>query len=149
MTNQDSKTTSNSKINGSKDKLFNNEIDKKSYFTEINNLLNEIKRNDEYHLVKYDQDLFKRYYGDDFSDLDEIEQNAALIDYFWEKLTNGGAEVQCGWLNDKFGVPWQIVPKQMTEMMSTGTPEQIKRVTDAFMQMKKFDIATLEQVFKG
>jgi predicted 3-demethylubiquinone-9 3-methyltransferase (glyoxalase superfamily) len=73
----------------------------------------------------------------------------AEVDYFWEKLTDGGVEVQCGWLNDKFGVPWQIVPKQMTEMMSTGTPEQIKRVTDAFMQMKKFDIATLEQVFKG
>jgi predicted 3-demethylubiquinone-9 3-methyltransferase (glyoxalase superfamily) len=73
----------------------------------------------------------------------------AEVDYFWERLTDGGVEVQCGWLNDKFGVPWQIVPKQMTEMMSTGTPEQIKRVTDAFMQMKKFDIATLEQAFKG
>lgn len=73
----------------------------------------------------------------------------AEVDFYWEKLTDGGVEVQCGWLNDKFGVPWQIVPKQMTEMMSTGTPDQIKRVTDAFMQMKRFDIAILEQAFKG
>jgi predicted 3-demethylubiquinone-9 3-methyltransferase (glyoxalase superfamily) len=71
----------------------------------------------------------------------------AEVDYYWEKLTDGGTEVQCGWLNDKFGFPWQIVPKRMTEMMSTGTPEQIARVTEAFMKMKKFDINTLEEAF--
>ena len=87
MTNQDSKTTSTSKINDNAYRYFNSGIHEKPYFTTINNLLNEIKRNDEYDLVKYDQDLFKRYYGDDFSDLDEIEQNDALIDYFWEKLS--------------------------------------------------------------
>jgi predicted 3-demethylubiquinone-9 3-methyltransferase (glyoxalase superfamily) len=75
--------------------------------------------------------------------------NQKEIDYYWEKLTDGGAEVQCGWLNDKFGVPWQIVPKRMTEMMSTGTPEQIARVTEAFMKMKKFDIQTLEEAYEG
>lgn len=71
------------------------------------------------------------------------------VDYYWEKLTDGGAEVQCGWLNDKFGVPWQVVPIRMTEMMSKGTKEQIARVTEAFMKMKKFDIKTLEDAFAG
>jgi len=71
------------------------------------------------------------------------------LDYFWEKLTEGGKEVQCGWLSDKFGMPWQVVPTAMDRMMSTGTPEQIARVTAAFMKMKKFDIAELEKVFQG
>jgi predicted 3-demethylubiquinone-9 3-methyltransferase (glyoxalase superfamily) len=69
------------------------------------------------------------------------------IDYFWEKLTDGGQEVQCGWLNDKFGVPWQVVPTRMTEMLSQGTKEQIARVTEVFMKMKKFDIKTLEEAY--
>lgn len=76
-------------------------------------------------------------------------ENQAEIDYYWEKLTEGGKEIQCGWLNDKFGFPWQIVPSAIGRMMSSGTPEQIRRVTTAFMKMKKFDIATLEQVFVG
>lgn len=69
------------------------------------------------------------------------------IDYYWAALTEGGKEVQCGWLNDKFGMPWQIVPTAMGRMISTGTKEQIMRVTAAFMKMKKFDIATLERAF--
>jgi len=76
-------------------------------------------------------------------------ETQAEIDYYWEKLTDGGNEVQCGWLNDKFGFPWQIVPTAMGRMMSTGTQEQIARVTAAFMSMKKFDIATLERAFVG
>jgi predicted 3-demethylubiquinone-9 3-methyltransferase (glyoxalase superfamily) len=72
------------------------------------------------------------------------------VDYYWQKLTeNGGTEIQCGWLNDKFGVPWQIVPTAMGRMMSTGTKEQIARVTAAFMKMKKFNIAELEAAFLG
>ncbi|MBI5139422.1 VOC family protein [Candidatus Nomurabacteria bacterium] len=71
------------------------------------------------------------------------------VDYFWDKLTLGGKEIQCGWLNDKFGFPWQVVPSAMDKMMSTGTKEQIARVTEAFMKMKKFDIATLERAFQG
>jgi predicted 3-demethylubiquinone-9 3-methyltransferase (glyoxalase superfamily) len=70
------------------------------------------------------------------------------VDYYWDKLTEGGKEVQCGWLNDKFGFPWQVVPSAMERMMSTGTKDQIARVTEAFMQMKKFDIKTLEEAFK-
>ena len=71
------------------------------------------------------------------------------VDYYWDKLTEGGKEVQCGWLNDKFGFPWQIVPSRMESMLSGGSPEQIARVTEAFMQMKKFDIEKLEKVYRG
>lgn len=71
------------------------------------------------------------------------------VDYYWAALTDGGKEVQCGWLNDKFGMPWQIVPTAFSRMMSTGTKEQVMRVTAAFMKMKKFDIATLERAFAG
>ncbi len=77
-------------------------------------------------------------------------KDQAEIDYYWDALTkDGGNEVQCGWLNDKYGMPWQIVPEAMERMMSTGTKEQIARVTSAFMQMKKFDTAVLEHAFKG
>lgn len=71
------------------------------------------------------------------------------IDYYWEKLSAVPESEQCGWLKDKYGVSWQIVPTAMDEMMSTGTPEQIARVTKAFLQMKKFDLAELEKAFKG
>ena len=64
------------------------------------------------------------------------------IDYFWNTLTAGGEESQCGWLKDKFGVSWQVVPGMLGELMSD--PEKGQRVVAAFMKMKKFDIATLE-----
>lgn len=76
-------------------------------------------------------------------------QDQAEIDFFWEKLSAVPESEQCGWLKDKYGVSWQIVPVQMNEMMGKGTPEQQKRVTAAFMQMKKFDIATLQKAFDG
>lgn len=70
------------------------------------------------------------------------------IDYYWEKLTaDGGSEGPCGWLKDKYGLSWQIAPSAMNKMMKEGTKEQIKRVTEAFMKMKKFDIKTLEDVY--
>lgn len=70
------------------------------------------------------------------------------IDYYWEKLTaDGGSEGQCGWCKDKYGLSWQIVPTVMDEMMSCGDSQKIGRVTQAFLQMKKFDIATLQAVF--
>ena len=71
------------------------------------------------------------------------------IDYYWEKLSAVPEAEQCGWLKDKFGFSWQIVPSAMDEMMSKGSPEQIARVTEAFLQMKKFDIETLERAYKG
>jgi predicted 3-demethylubiquinone-9 3-methyltransferase (glyoxalase superfamily) len=63
------------------------------------------------------------------------------IDYYWEKLTEGGEEVQCGWLKDKFGVSWQVVPKILGELMSD--PSRSQRVVNAFLKMKKFDIEKL------
>ncbi|HTN18778.1 MAG TPA: VOC family protein [Chitinophagaceae bacterium] len=64
------------------------------------------------------------------------------IDYFWEKLTaDGGQESMCGWLKDKYGFSWQIVPEILGKLMSD--PEKSPRVVQAFMKMKKFDIQTL------
>ena len=71
------------------------------------------------------------------------------IDYYWEKLSAVPEAEQCGWLKDKYGVSWQIVPTAMDEMMSKGTPEQIDRVTQAFLPMKKLDIAELKAAYEG
>ncbi|HBY73588.1 MAG TPA: hypothetical protein DEG44_02745 [Candidatus Kerfeldbacteria bacterium] len=71
------------------------------------------------------------------------------IDYYWEKLSADPKAEQCGWCKDKYGLSWQIVPKAMDEMMSQGTPEQIDRVTQAFLPMKKFDIAKLQKAYEG
>jgi predicted 3-demethylubiquinone-9 3-methyltransferase (glyoxalase superfamily) len=76
-------------------------------------------------------------------------KDQAEIDYFWEKLSAFPESEQCGWLKDKYGVIWQITPTDMDEMMSKGTPEQIDRVTQAFLQMKKFDLATLKKAYEG
>lgn len=76
-------------------------------------------------------------------------ENQDEINYFWDKLSAVPEAEQCGWLKDKYGVSWQIVPSTMNEIMAQGTPEQIKRVTAAFLQMKKFDIAELEKAYKG
>lgn len=71
------------------------------------------------------------------------------IDYYWEKLSAVPEAEQCGWLKDKFGVSWQIVPVAMGEMTRNGSPEQIERVTKAFLAMKKFDLAGLYKAFNG
>ncbi len=72
------------------------------------------------------------------------------IDYYWDKLTaDGGQEVECGWLRDKFGLSWQIVPAVMDEMMQSGDPVALARITQAFLKMKKFDIAALVRAFEG
>lgn len=63
------------------------------------------------------------------------------IDYYWEKLTAGGSESQCGWLKDKYGMSWQIIPSILPQLMSD--PAKAGKVTMAFMQMKKFEIAKL------
>lgn len=63
------------------------------------------------------------------------------IDHYWTKLTDGGEESMCGWLKDKFGVSWQIVPTILSQLMSD--PEKAPRVMEAFMKMKKFDIEAL------
>ncbi len=72
--------------------------------------------------------------------------NQEEIDYYWNALTaNGGQESQCGWLKDKYGLSWQIVPSMMNELMSSGDKEKTARITQAFLKMKKFDIAELEK----
>jgi len=69
------------------------------------------------------------------------------IDYYWEKLSADPKAEQCGWLKDKFGVSWQVWPIVMGEMLKTGTPDQVARVTQAFLKMKKFNISVLQQAF--
>lgn len=69
------------------------------------------------------------------------------IDYYWGKLSAVPESEQCGWCKDKYGVSWQIVPTAMNDMMKSGTKEQIDRLTQAFLQMKKFDMKKLEEVY--
>ena len=71
------------------------------------------------------------------------------IDRYWEKLSEGGKEIQCGWLTDKFGVTWQIVPVRMIEMMQDKDPEKARRVVQAMFPMKKLDLAVLEKAYRG
>lgn len=71
------------------------------------------------------------------------------IDYFWSKLSEGGSEGPCGWLKDKFGLSWQVVPSELYDMLVDQDREKVKRVTHAFLRMKKFDIAALKRAFVG
>ena len=69
--------------------------------------------------------------------------NQEEIDYYWNKLTEGGEESMCGWLKDKYGVSWQVVPAVLGKLMSD--PSKVQKVTAAFMKMKKFNIRELEE----
>lgn len=72
------------------------------------------------------------------------------VDELWAKLTaDGGQEGQCGWLKDKFGVSWQIIPKQLGEMLGDEDPAKAKRALDAMLKMKKIEIKTLERARDG
>ena len=71
------------------------------------------------------------------------------IDYYWEKLSSVPEAEQCGWLKDKYGVSWQIVPSIMNKIMASGNSEKISRVTQSLLKMKKFDIKTLELAYYG
>ncbi len=72
------------------------------------------------------------------------------VDELWSKLTSGGgSESQCGWLKDKFGLSWQIVPTALGRMMSDADPQKAKRTVEAMLQMKKLDIAALERAHRG
>ncbi|WP_342389322.1 VOC family protein [Salinicoccus bachuensis] len=76
-------------------------------------------------------------------------EDQQTVDDYWEKLSADPEAEQCGWLKDKYGVSWQIIPKEMDEMISNGTPEQVQKVTQAFLEMKKIDLETLKQAYKG
>jgi predicted 3-demethylubiquinone-9 3-methyltransferase (glyoxalase superfamily) len=69
------------------------------------------------------------------------------IDFYWAKLTEGGQESQCGWLKDKFGISWQIIPSILPELLND--PKKAGSVTNTFLQMRKFDIEKLKQSYSG
>jgi predicted 3-demethylubiquinone-9 3-methyltransferase (glyoxalase superfamily) len=71
------------------------------------------------------------------------------IDYYWDRLSAVPEAEQCGWLKDRYGVSWQIVPTALNDLLGSGSAEQVDRVTQAFLQMKKFDVAELEKAYKG
>jgi predicted 3-demethylubiquinone-9 3-methyltransferase (glyoxalase superfamily) len=71
------------------------------------------------------------------------------VDYFWSRLSEGGQEVACGWLKDKYGLSWQVVPTVLIDMISDPDPEKATRATAAMLSMTKFDIAALEKAYRG
>jgi predicted 3-demethylubiquinone-9 3-methyltransferase (glyoxalase superfamily) len=71
------------------------------------------------------------------------------IDYFWEKLGEGGEEGPCGWIRDRYGLSWQVTPAGMDKLFSDEDPERAKRAFDAMQEMKKLDIAELEAAADG
>lgn len=75
-------------------------------------------------------------------------ENQEEVDYYWSKLTDGGNEVACGWLQDKFGLSWQVVPTVYFELLN-GEPEKVKRMNKAMLGMIKLDIAELLKAYNG
>jgi len=75
-------------------------------------------------------------------------ETQAEVDEYWEKLSEGGKENQCAWLDDKFGVSWQIVPNVLIELLSDPDPAKSGRVMQAMLQMKKIDIEKLKQAYE-
>jgi predicted 3-demethylubiquinone-9 3-methyltransferase (glyoxalase superfamily) len=71
------------------------------------------------------------------------------VDMFWEKLSDGGSKGPCGWLTDRFGVSWQVVPRVLSELLNDPDPAKASRVMKAMLQMSKIDIAELEQAAEG
>jgi predicted 3-demethylubiquinone-9 3-methyltransferase (glyoxalase superfamily) len=76
-------------------------------------------------------------------------ETQAEVDEFWNKLSAGGKDVQCGWLKDKFGVSWQIIPKALMELMGDKDPVKSQRVFKAMLQMTKIDIEGLKRAYRG
>jgi predicted 3-demethylubiquinone-9 3-methyltransferase (glyoxalase superfamily) len=71
------------------------------------------------------------------------------VDYFWERLTEGGEESRCGWLKDRYGLSWQVIPKGMEEVFSDPDPERARRAMQAMLGMRKLDIAALRSAAEG
>jgi predicted 3-demethylubiquinone-9 3-methyltransferase (glyoxalase superfamily) len=69
------------------------------------------------------------------------------VDYYWDRLSEGGTVEMCGWLRDKYGVSWQIIPTTLMELMSDSDPVKAGRVTQAMLQMQKIDVAKLKQAY--
>lgn len=71
------------------------------------------------------------------------------VDYYWERLCDGGSEQMCGWLKDRFGVSWQVIPTEFLEMISDSDPERVRRITEAMFQMQKLHLPTLRRAYAG
>lgn len=71
------------------------------------------------------------------------------VDALWSRLVRGGKEVQCGWLEDRFGLSWQVIPERLTELLSDPDPDRAARAMAAMMKMKKIDVPTLERAVAG
>ena len=71
------------------------------------------------------------------------------LDYYWNRLTEGGEESMCGWLKDRYGVSWQVVPAALGRLMSGDDPEKVNHMMQALLQMRKLDIAALERAYNG
>lgn len=87
-----------------------------------------------------------------FSEAISLEVNCDTqqeIDYYWEKLSEGGERGNCGWLKDRYGLSWQVTPAILSEMLRDPDQNKCVRVTNAFLQMQKLDIRELEKVFTG
>ena len=76
-------------------------------------------------------------------------EDQAEVDYYWSRLSEGGSEIACGWLKDKYSLCWQIVPTAFFEMMSDSDQAKVARVTQAMLGMIKLDIAALQRAFAG
>ena len=76
-------------------------------------------------------------------------QTQEEVDELWEKLSEGGEKSQCGWVKDKFGVSWQVIPTALMELMGDPDPEKAQRVVQAMLQMSKIDIAGLRRAYDG
>jgi predicted 3-demethylubiquinone-9 3-methyltransferase (glyoxalase superfamily) len=76
-------------------------------------------------------------------------ENQEEVDYYWEKLSEGGEKSRCGWLKDKFGLSWQIVPTILGKLMADKDPEKSKRVMQAMLKMDKIDIEPLKRAHAG
>jgi len=76
-------------------------------------------------------------------------ETQAEVDELWDKLSAGGSEVQCGWLKDKFGLSWQIIPKTLMELMQDKDPVKSQRVFKAMLQMTKIDAEGLRRAYRG
>jgi predicted 3-demethylubiquinone-9 3-methyltransferase (glyoxalase superfamily) len=71
------------------------------------------------------------------------------VDFYWDRLSEGGETSQCGWLKDRFGLSWQVVPAVLADMIGDPDPEKARRATEAMLQMTKLDIAKLQQAYAG
>jgi len=76
-------------------------------------------------------------------------ENQAEVDELWESLSAGGEKSRCGWLKDRYGLSWQIIPKQLSQLMSDPDPVKAKRVMDAMMQMDKINVSELQKAYEN